>query len=132
MEISSLQAQVSDLAHAYCDTPAELGNFNMHIEHILALKSLSYNQLILIAKPDKGSGVAILNKSDYIKTMGSILDDRTKFWNIGCVDLNGNTAKNEQKLQKHKDLANRNILAHDVYDRFRPTATANLWLAQDE
>ena len=60
-----------------------------------------------LTKPDKGSVVVILNKSDYIKKMGSILEDKTKFLNMGGVYLHDNTAKNEQKLQKHLlDLAN--------------------------
>ena len=54
--------------------------------------------------------------------MSSILDDKTKFFNMGGVDLHDNTAKNEQKLQKRLlDLANQKILAPNVYDRVRPT-----------
>ena len=123
-ELSSLKAKLSDLAHAYCGTPVDLGDFNMHKEHFQAIKSLRCNEQILITKPDKGSGVVILNKSDYIKKMGSILEDKTKFLNMGGVHLHDNTAKNEQKLQKRLlDLANQNILARDVYDRVRPTGS---------
>ena len=90
----------------------------MHKEHFQAIKSLRCNGKILITKPDKGSGVVILNKNDYIKKMGCILDDKTKFLNMGGVDLRDNTAKNEQKLQKRLlDLVHQNILARDVYDR---------------
>ena len=99
----------------------------MHKEHFQAIKSLRCNEQILITKPDKGSGVVILNKSDYIKKMGSILDDKTKFLNIGGVNLHDNTAKNEQKLQKRLlGLANQNILARDIYDRVRPTGSQRL------
>ena len=71
---------------------------------------------------DRGSGVIILNKSDYIKKMGSIIDDITKRLSMDSVDLHDNTAKNEQKLQKCLfDLVNQNILTRDVYDRVRPT-----------
>ena len=55
----------------------------MHKELFQAIKSLRCNEQILITKPDKGSGVVILNKSDYIKKMGSILEDKTKFLNMG-------------------------------------------------
>ena len=65
----------------------------MHKEHFQAIKSLSCNEHIPITIPDKGSGVVILNKSDYIKKMGSILDDKTKFLNMGGVDLHDNKAK---------------------------------------
>ena len=96
----------------------------MHKEHFQAIKSLRSNEQILITKPDKGSGVVILNKSDYIKKMSSILHCKTKFLNMGGVDLHDNTAKNEQKLQKRLlDLVHQNILARDVYDRVRPTGS---------
>ena len=96
----------------------------MHKEHFQAIKSLPSNEQILITKPDKGSGVVILNKSDYIKKMGSILEDKTKFLNMGGVHLHDKMTKNEQKLQKRLlDLANQNILALDVYDRVRPTGS---------
>ena len=47
--------------------------------------------------------------------MGCILDDKTKFLNMGGVDLHDNTAKIEQKLQKRLiDLVHQNIRARDV------------------
>ena len=123
-ELSSLKAKLSDLAHAYCGTPVDLGDFSMHKEHFQAIKSLRSNEQILITKPDKGSGVVILNKSDYIQKMGNILNDKTKFLNMGSVDQHDNTAKTEQKLQKRLlDLVNQKILTRDIYDRIRPTGS---------
>ena len=55
--------------------------------------------------------------------MGGILD-KTKFLNMGGVDLHENTAKNEQKVQKRLlDLATQSILACDAYDRARSTGS---------
>ena len=112
-ELSALKAKLIDLAHAYCVTPFDLGDFNMHKEHSQAIKSLRFNEQIFITKPDKGSGVVILNKSDYIKKM-----------NMSGIELHDNAAKNEQKLQKRLlDLVHQNILALHVYDRVRPTGS---------
>ena len=123
-ELNFLKAKLSDLAHAYCGTPVDLGDFNMQKEHFQAIKSLRSNEQIQITKPDKGSGVVILNRSDYIHKTGNILDDKTKFLNMGSVNLHDHTAKNEQKLQKHLlDLVNQNTLARDVYDRIQPTGS---------
>ena len=95
-----------------------------HKERFHAIKSLRSSKQILITKPDKGSGVVILNRSDYIQKIGNILEDKTKFLNMGSINLNDNTAKNEQKLQKRLlGLVNQNILARDVYDRIRPTGS---------
>ena len=107
----------------------------MHKEHFQAIKSLRSNEQILITKPDKGSGVVILNKSDYIQKLGYILDDKTKFFNMGSVDQHDNTAKTEQKLQKRLlDLVNQKILTRDIYDRIRPTgltAPTYVWLTEN-
>ena len=84
---------LSDLERAYYGTPVDLGDFNMDRGQFRAIKSLCCNEQILITKPDKGSGVVILDKSDYIKKMGSIFDDKTKVLNMGGVDLHNNTAK---------------------------------------
>ena len=86
-ELNSLKAKFSDLVHAYCGTPVDLGDFNMHKEHLQAIKSLRFNEQILITKPDKGSGVVVLNRSGRIQKMGNILEDKTKFLNVGSVNL---------------------------------------------
>ena len=43
------------------------------------LRRLQSDNTIAILKPDKGNGVAILNKTDYISKMTSILQDASKF-----------------------------------------------------
>ena len=56
--------------------------------------------------------------------MYNILNGKTKFVNMGSVNLHENTAKNEQKLQKRfLHLVNQDILALGVYDRIRPTSS---------
>ena len=95
-EIRALKAKLSDVAHTYFGTHIDLGDFNMHKEHFQAIKSLRCNEQILITKPDKGSGVVNLNKSDYIIKMGCILDGKTKFLSLGGVELHDSTAKTKQ------------------------------------
>ena len=65
-----------------------------------ALKSLRSNNDILITKPDKGSGVVAMDKSDYILKMEKILHDTTKFELIGSSCNFDNTAKVESKIQR--------------------------------
>ena len=45
----------------------------------LALKQLSKNKQLVIQKADKGNSVVLLNRTDYIQKMNSIVSDRTKF-----------------------------------------------------
>ena len=43
------------------------------------LKKLKNNENIVITSPDKGNGVVILNKTDYVNGMLEIFSDNTKF-----------------------------------------------------
>ena len=43
------------------------------------LRTLSQDTSIIICKPDKGIGVVVLDRKHYIKKMGTILKDKTKF-----------------------------------------------------
>ena len=71
----------------------DLTDFIMHRECFDAIKLLRSNDKIRITKPDKGSGVVILNKSYYIIKTNLSLDDAGKFQPINPVGTNDNTAK---------------------------------------
>ena len=91
---------------------------------LLQMSSLRSNDDILITKPDKGSGVVIMNKTDYIFKMESILHDESKFKVLGPVHSSDNTAKLESRLQRrllklHKD----DLLPPGVYEAIRPTGS---------
>ncbi|KAA3681281.1 uncharacterized protein DEA37_0008207, partial [Paragonimus westermani] len=47
--------------------------------HLVAVENLKRNENILISKPDKGSGIVLLIKANYINKIRTILDDQTKF-----------------------------------------------------
>ena len=63
---SSLKARLTDLAHLYCGEEIDSCDFAFHGECFRALNSLHSNENIVITKPDKGSGVVILNKNNFI------------------------------------------------------------------
>ena len=54
---------------------------------IKTLRDLSNDNTIIICKPDKGNGIVILNKQDYITKMHDILNDRRKFKKIDTDQL---------------------------------------------
>ena len=72
----------------------------MNKESLQAIKSLRSNQDILITKLDKGSGVVIINKKDYVSKMESILNNQSKFCRLGPAPDNDNTVKIESKIQR--------------------------------
>ena len=95
---SSLKARLTDLAHLYCGGETDSRDFAFHGECFRALNSLRSDENIVITKPDKGSGVVILNKNDFIDKMQIILDDSSKFVKLGPASSNDNTANIESKL----------------------------------
>ena len=72
----------------------------MHKERFRAINSLRKNDDIFITKPDKGSDVVLLNKSDYVDKTNEVLDDQSKLKRRGPVSSNDNTASIESRLQK--------------------------------
>jgi len=63
-------------------------------ETFSALRSLGKNKSIVISRPDKGRGVVIMNRSDYLQKMNVLLSDRSSF---EVLDKDP-TLENETKL----------------------------------
>ena len=118
------KAQLTDLAHSYSDSQIEKHDFMMQNECYQAIKSLRRNEKILITRPNKGSGVIILNKSYYVTKMGNILNDASKFERLGPAAKADRTATIETKLQNRlPELLNSEQLPKQVYDEVRPTGS---------
>ena len=121
-QFSALKAKLSDLAHAYCGNPIDIGDFHILKECIQANRSLRCNENIHVTKPDKGSGVVIMNKSNYISKMNFILQDNFKFENLGPSSEFDNTAKIEAHIQRRLlQLKKEGLLPSTIYSRIRPT-----------
>ena len=50
--------------------------FNLDDGELQVITNLRQNKSIIVCKPDKGNGVVLLNKSDYVKKMENILLDK--------------------------------------------------------
>ena len=87
------KARHADLAHLYCGSTIDSRDFTMHEECFHAINRLQKNDDIIITKPDKDSGIVLLNKSDVDK-MSEILDDQSKFKRLAPV------SSIESRLQK--------------------------------
>ena len=79
------------------------------------LKKLSSNKNLIISKPDKGKGIVILNKDDYINKMHNILDDTSKF-----KIINQDTFKLSLRLKDKiniflNSLKEKNIISNFIY-----------------
>ena len=123
-QFSALKARLSDFAHAYCGNPINIGDFPILKECIQATRSLRCNENIHVTKPDKGSGVVIMNKNDYISKMHFTLRDNSKFENLGLSSEFDNTAKIEAHIQKRLlQLKKEGLLPSKIYSRIRPTGS---------
>ena len=99
----------------------------MYRECFAAIRSLRNNNNIIITKADKSLQVVILNESDYVTKMNSILDDASKFENSGSVEENDNTLTIEKKIQRRLlEFLNDNIIQQAVYNNIRPSGSQRL------
>ena len=93
----------------------------MHKECYRAINRLRNNNDIIITKPDKGSGVVLSNKSEYVDKIDKVLDDQSKIKRLGQVSSNDNTASIESRFQKRLlDLVKADFMPKWVYDPMRP------------
>ena len=86
---------------------------------------LSKNEDIIITCPDKGSGIVILNKADYIKKMEEIVADTTKFKVCKVQDLYQISRKIERKVRTTllNLLKKPGHLTDDEYKRLYPNGS---------
>ena len=119
-QLAALKARFSDLAHAYCGSHIDLGDFLWTKECFQPVKSLRTGKEILITKPDKGAGVVILKKNDYNDKMKTILNGTTKFHDLGPVTNKDNTAKIESRIQRRLlQLRKESLISKQEYKELR-------------
>ena len=97
-QFSALKARLSDLTHAYCGNPVDIGDFLILKECVPASRFLTCNENIHVNKPSKDSVVVIMNKSNYISKVHFILQPSSKFENLGPSSETDNTAKIEAHI----------------------------------
>ena len=82
-----------------------------------ALKNLSNNKDIIISKPDKGKGVVILDRSQYVSSMENIIADTSKFKLIS-EPIHKFTTRIEDKINNFlRKLRTSELLSDDLYKR---------------
>ena len=88
----------------------------------ISLKDLRNNKDIIITKPDKGSGIVLINKEDYVKKMEEHLKDSTRF--SKCTKGKDRTSQVEKSITKLlSSLKQRNIIDQTTWENLRPTGS---------
>ena len=94
----------------------DLQQIHIDNKHICILRSL--NTKFAILKPDKGNGIVILKRSDYIDSLNSLFNDPTKFKRIPHDLTSSRLATLQAYLCK---LLNRGEISEFEHENLRPT-----------
>lgn len=84
------------------------------------LRSLANDQSIVITRPDKGRGVVIMNKSEYIQKMQTILNDDTTFH---IIDHDPTIANENRLIRTLLRLKKEGFITEGEYHLARPTGS---------
>ena len=71
--------RLQDSVYSSLQEVSKIFEKNLPDEERKALKNLTENKDLVIQKADKGNGIVILNKNDYILRLTRILDNTSKF-----------------------------------------------------
>ena len=118
------RTKLAGIAEQFHGTPNNLAGFSLRKEHFKTIKSLRNNPEIVITRPDKGKGVVILRRKDYIDKMTTILNDTSKFTRLGPCTSHDSTARIERSLQDMlRELKKKGEISDEIYKRIRPTGS---------
>ena len=97
---------------------------NLSSEELSALHNLCNNKNIVILRPDKGNGVVILNKTDYISKIMNILSDTSKFQPI-VIDKTKVIRQNEDKLTNLlRNMLKSKVIDQALFDKLKPIGSS--------
>ena len=107
---SKVKSDLSHIAQLYVNS---FKPSNRDVQNHKMLKSFHKNKDIVILKQDKGNGLVILNKVDYIKGINEIRNDKNKFKEVP----NDPTINREGKLQRFlRNLKNKGKIDREIYN----------------
>ena len=89
------------------------------------LKSLGGKSNLVICKPDKGTGVVLLDKVDYISKIHDILNDSSKFVKLCYTNIFALNTKLEDKVNRFiGKLLSLNVINDDYSKQLRATGSS--------
>ena len=120
-DIEVFRSQLYTLAHDTYNNLTTSWTPFFNKNDLSILKKLSKNENIIITRPNKGRGVVLLNKNEYIHKVENILNDNTKFKNLGEPDFS-TIFKKEDKINRFlKSLSDQKIISNDTYQSLLST-----------
>uniref|UniRef100_A0AA85KDE2 Uncharacterized protein n=1 Tax=Trichobilharzia regenti TaxID=157069 RepID=A0AA85KDE2_TRIRE len=92
-------------------------------EHLRALKALKNNDKIVILRPDKGSGVVLMDKEDYIAKMKAVLNDPLRF-KVDSCQKDKTDAVEKRITNALRDLLKKKLIDNNTYNDLKPEGPA--------
>ena len=121
--VAYLKARLAVLAQTFSNTTVDSQSFLWQRLHFEPAKQLKMNNDIVLTRPDKGAGVVILNRADYLSKMDAILGDTDKFLKLGDFSFD-DTQRIENKLQKRfLELYKSKLISKEIYEFIRPVGS---------
>nr|XP_027227563.1 uncharacterized protein LOC113819538 [Penaeus vannamei] len=88
---------------------------NLPKDEFIALKNLTKSNDVVITKPEKGNGIVLLNKKDYVNKMMDIISDTNKF-NLVQRDIFSVMLQCEGKINRLlSKLLTNDVITQDTY-----------------
>lgn len=84
----------------FASTPVATSGSKWTIEHQRIISSLKNNHELVISRPDKGADVVLMDYTDCVAKMSLILNDTSKFVQLGPIEKCDTTTSIETKFQK--------------------------------
>ena len=116
---SAVTSIIKDTALSiYNHTKKKLNHASIfNTEDYKILKNLGNDSSITVSRPDKGRGVVILNRTDYVTKMNHILSDTTKFKKCSNQDSHKLAMQHEDKINRLlRKLKQQNIISTSTYN----------------
>ena len=93
-------------------------------EMMKALRKLCADQSLYIARPDKGNGVVIMDRTTYVAKMMTILNDPSKFKKVtNKQNKHLFTMKEDQINRRLLKMKNDGMISEDIYKQVRSTGS---------
>ena len=124
---ASLKAQLHNLAfkYFYSFKPQKVFSPIFSRSDFKILKSISQDKSITICRPDKGQGIVIMNRTDYVRKVETILSDRSKFTAIEHNNLLLHTLHQEDKVNRLiGKLKKENVLSESTASNLTVSGTS--------
>jgi predicted GIY-YIG superfamily endonuclease len=115
--INRLKQRLKGLCYTYIYGYRNSEFHNLSKEELQSFKSLCKRRDVVFCKPDKGNGVVIMDKDDYVQKVQSLISDKKKFKLL----KDDPTEPRESSLQKFlRYLKNTGAISEETLNKVRP------------